>query len=76
MKQKEKTSSVDAIEDLAEALRKVFLNYSKTTRKKAWDKIQSSKGKKEIEKIINYPQSSIKGVRNLWGESTDFLNWL
>ncbi len=72
----DKTSKIDALEDLAKAIAEVFQKYTKVTREKAWKSLQSAKGKKEIDKLLNNPKYSTKGVRNLWTEQQNFVDWL
>jgi hypothetical protein len=75
---KDSTNKQQAIEEIADAIRKVFMKYSRGTRDKAWEKLTSKKGIKEIEKLLVNPQRSLGTVRTLWSESElpDFYAWL
>ena len=77
MANKGETSKQKAIEEIADALRKVFQKYSRGTRDKAWEKIISKKGQKEIEKLLVNPKHSLNQTRMLWSESVpDFYTWV
>lgn len=76
-KQKNDTGKINALVDMADALRKVFLKYSRSTRAEAWEKITSKKGQKEVEKLLVNPGRSLNTIRTLWSESViDFESWL
>ena len=66
-----KSSLKDAIMDLAKEIDSVFKKYTRNTRKKAWDKITSRDGQREVEKILVDPnrQLSIFGKLALQKES-------
>jgi hypothetical protein len=63
--EKNKTNTKDAIVDIAKSLENVFKKYSKNTREKAWSKITSKDGEKEIKKIIVDPTRSINTFQKL-----------
>lgn len=73
-KKTNQTNLKDAIVDIAKGLESVFRKYSRITRKKAWEKITSKKGEKEIEKILVNPQRQINTFQKLATES--FSEWL
>lgn len=64
-KKNDDTSKIDCVEDIAKALKKIFDDYSKSTREDAWKKITSVKGKKEVEKLLKNPSGPISGFRKL-----------
>lgn len=72
------TNKQQAIEEIADAIRKVFQKYSRGTRDKAWEKLSSKKGQQEIAKLLVNPKRSLSTVRTLWSESQmpDFYAWL
>ena len=49
---KNATNLKNAIVDVAKSLETVFKKYSKNTREKAWSKVTSKDGEKEIKKIM------------------------
>lgn len=59
------TNVKNAIVDIAKNLETVFKKYSKNTREKAWDKITSKDGEKEIKKIIVDPSRPINTFQKL-----------
>jgi len=54
-----KTNLRGAILDLAKNIQDVFKKYSRQTREKAWEKISTKNGEKEIKKIIIDPKRQI-----------------
>lgn len=54
-----------AIVDIAKELESVFKKYSRQTRTKAWEKITSKDGEKEIRKILNDPARPINTFQKL-----------
>lgn len=60
-----KTNLKNAIVDLAKSLESVFKKYSRQTRTKAWNKITSKEGEKEIKKILNDPDRPINTFQKL-----------
>lgn len=84
MENKNKTNLRNAIVDLAKSLENVFKKYSRQTRSKAWKKITSKEGEKEVQKILNDPDRPINTFQKLatesfkvWMESNDKLKvWL
>lgn len=54
-----KTNLKDAIMDLARGIEIVFRKYTKSTREKAWDKITSKDGEREIKKILLDPNRQV-----------------
>jgi len=59
------TNVKDAIVDLAKGLEAVFKRHSRQTRLKAWEKITSKDGEKEVKKIINDPKRPINTFQKL-----------
>jgi hypothetical protein len=74
---KNDTNVKDAIVDIAKSLEVVFKKYSKNTREKAWDKITSKDGEKEIKKIIVDPSRPVNTFQKLATQKDEsFKNWL
>lgn len=76
---KEKTNNSNlknAIVDIAKSLEGVFKKYTRQTREKAWDKITSKDGEKEIKKILNDPTRQINTFQKLANQNESFKNWL
>lgn len=69
-----KTNLKDAIIDLARGLESVFKKYTRSTREKAWDRMTSKDGEREVRKIIADPnrQLNIFGKLATQKESADF----
>jgi hypothetical protein len=74
MNNKNKTNLRNAIVDLAKGLESVFKKYSRQTRNKAWKRLTSKEGQKEVEKILNDPGRPINTFQKLATES--FKVWL
>jgi len=74
MDNKNKTNLRNAIVDLAKGLENVFKKYSRQTRNKAWKRITSKEGQKEVDKILNDPDRPINTFQKLATES--FKVWL
>ena len=53
------TNKVEAMETLFDALRKALDGYSLQTRNFVWDKLNSSKGKNLVDKILKNPKMKI-----------------
>lgn len=60
-----KTNLKDAIMDLARGIESTFRKYTKNTREKAWDKITSKDGEREIRKIIVDPNRQLSPFAKL-----------
>lgn len=76
---KEKTNNTnlkDAVVDIAKALESVFKKYSKSTREKAWARITSKDGEKEIKKIIVDPNRQVNTFQKLATKNESFSAWL
>jgi hypothetical protein len=71
-----KTNLKDAIVDIAKNLEYVFKKYSRQTRSKAWNKITSKEGEKEIKKILNDPSRPINTFQKLATKNESFKSWL
>ena len=78
MEKKSNTNLQNAIVDIAKSLETVFKKYTKNTRTKAWEKITSKNGEKEIKKILNDPGRQPNTFQKLatQKESRDFSKWL
>lgn len=59
------TNLKNAIVDLAKSMESVFKKYSRQTRTKAWEKLTSKAGEKEMKKIINDPNRQINTFQKL-----------
>lgn len=70
------SNKVNAIEDMADALREVFKKYSLPTRRFALEKLLSKKGQAELKKLVQTPRRSLNTIRKLWSEAVDFDAWL
>lgn len=64
-KKSNNTNLKDAIVDIAHGLENVFKKYSRQTRSKAWEKITSKEGEKEVKKILNDPNRPINTFQKL-----------
>ncbi len=62
----------NALTDLFRGIQNTFQNYSRPARKQAWDAVVSSKGKKQIDNIINSPTYKIVGIPKL----LKFKEWI
>lgn len=73
-----KTNLRNAIVDLAKSLESVFKKYSRQTRSKAWNRLTSKEGEREVRKILNDPDRPINTFQKLATESTsiDLKVWL
>jgi hypothetical protein len=71
-----KTNLRGAIVDIAKSLEAVFKKYSRQTRVKAWDKITSKEGEKEVKKILNDPTRQINTFQKLATKNESFKEWL
>lgn len=65
-----------AIVEIAKSLESVFKRYSRQTRAKAWEKITSKDGEKEIKKILNDPTRQINTFQKLATQSESFKIWI
>lgn len=60
-----------AVNDLIHALRDVFKKYSRSSRRKAWNKVKDHAGEAVIDKLINNPSFPLRGLDRLI-----FKEWL
>jgi hypothetical protein len=60
-----KTNLKDAIMDLARGIESAFKKYTKNTRERAWQKITSRDGEKEIKKILVDPNRQLSPFAKL-----------
>lgn len=69
-----KTNLKDAIMDLARGIESAFRKYTKSTRDRAWEKITSKDGEREIRKILVDPNRQLSSFAKLANqkESADF----
>jgi hypothetical protein len=67
-----------AIVDIAKELEAVFKKYSRQTRTKAWERLTSKEGEKEVRKILNDPARPINTFQKLAtkNESVSFKKWI
>lgn len=72
-KTQDTTALKTAIVDIARSLKTVFNRYSKTTRERAWDRITSKKGEKEVGKLLVNPNRDLNTFPQL---VTSFREWL
>lgn len=70
----QKSSQKEAIQDMMEKLAGVFKKYTRESRRKAWDKLTSAKGKKEVGKILTNPYRPANQFRKL--ALLDFREWM
>lgn len=59
------TNLQKAILDIASNLKKSFTKYSKNTRDKAWKRITSPEGEREIDKILLNPERQLNTFQKL-----------
>lgn len=60
-----------AVDDLIRAMDGVFKRYGRPARSKAWNAVQSSAGKQQIQKLIDSPGRVINNTSRLLG----FKDW-
>lgn len=61
-----------AIQDLIDSIRNIFKNYSKSSRERAWEGLQSPDGRKAVQKLIRDPRVPITGVSRF----ISFKEWI
>ena len=59
------TNLQKAILDIASNLKKSFTKYSRNTRDKAWKRITSAEGEREIDKILLNPERQLNTFQKL-----------
>lgn len=64
-KKKDNTNKIDCIMDLVEVIRDVFKDYTLTTRKEAWKKLNSAKAKNLFEELLVNPSKSLNQFKSL-----------
>ena len=62
---KKDTNVREAVADIAKSLESVFKKYTRNTREKAWKRITSKDGEKEIDKILKDPSRSLNVFKSL-----------
>lgn len=70
------TNLKNAVVDLAKSLETVFKKYSRSTREKAWDKLTSAEGEKEVKKILLDPHRQVNTFQKLANKNESFSVWL
>lgn len=70
----QKSSQKEAIVDMMEKLASVFKKYTRESRRKAWDKLTSPKGKREVNKILTDPYRPLNQFRQL--ALLNFREWM
>jgi len=66
------SQKIRATIELADAIRNAIKRYTRHTRKTAWQKVSSTRGREEIEKLMKQPSRSLNRIRALAG----FREWL
>lgn len=61
-----------ALASIVNGLQNNFKRFSRTARCKAWKSLQTSQGKKEIEKLLNYPNYKMNDLPKI----LSFKEWL
>lgn len=67
-----KSDPREALEDIFGALKTIFGRYSREARYKAWRAVTSSKGKQEVERLLNSPSVQVRGTAKL----LTFKEWI
>lgn len=67
----DKTQLQNATTDMASALKDVFKKYTRQTREKAWSKLTSQDGRREMDKLLQDPNRPLSQFRKL-----NFAEWL
>lgn len=65
MAKRQDANTMHAIVDMAQALSSSFKKYSVNTRQKAWKSLSSSRGDKEVAKLIRNPNRAINTFQRL-----------
>lgn len=68
------TNTRQAVDAMAKALSHVFKDFSRNTREKAWKRIISPEGLKEMNKLLQDPSRPINGFSKLHESFSDFLS--
>lgn len=66
------TNPRDALTDLFRGIQSTFGKYNRTARKQAWDGLVSTKGREQVNKLLNSPTHQVTGIPNL----LKFKEWL
>lgn len=67
-----KSNLKDAIMDLARGIESVFRKYTKTTRERAWERITSKDGEREVRKILLDPTRQLSPFGKLINQKESF----
>lgn len=70
------TNLKNAIVDLAKGIGNVFKKYSRATRKRAWERLTSKEGEKEVDKILLDPNRQINTFQKLANKNESFSKWM
>ena len=62
----------DAVSDMVRGLQSVFKKYSRSARRRGWNALTSTKGKRQISKLIDSPSRPVVGITRL----LRFKEWL
>jgi hypothetical protein len=62
---KDNTNKINCFMDLVEGIRDVFKDYTLSTRKKAWKKLNSAKAKVLFEQLLVNPNKSLNSFKSL-----------
>ncbi len=58
----QKSDARPAIQDLLDAIRGVFKQYSKTAREQSWKSIETGEGRSAVQKLIRDPKAPVVGT--------------
>jgi hypothetical protein len=70
------TNTRQAIDAMAKALAHTFKDFSRHTREKAWKRLVSPDGLKEVNKLLQDPNRPINGFAKLRENATSFAIFL
>lgn len=59
------TDPRDALSDLFRSIQSTFNKYNRTARKQAWDGLVSTKGRDQINKLLNSPTHQVTGIPSI-----------
>jgi hypothetical protein len=66
------TDPRDALQDIFKNLQSTFKKYDRTARRKAWSAVISTRGKDQVDKLLNSPERNLIGLNKL----LSFKEWL
>lgn len=70
------TNLKNAIVDIAKSLGSVFKKYSRSTREKAWERVTSKEGEREVKKVLLDPKRQVNTFQKLATKNESFLSWI